>query len=113
MLSAVPAGMVLMAGGMKLAQGPGLAEGFTHMGWRPEVATSLGVLEVVCVALYVTPRTAVLGAIFLTGLLGGATATHLRVGDPFFIQPLLGAMAWGGLYMRDERVRALLPFVTR
>ena len=55
------------------------------------------------------PRTSVLGAILLTGYLGGATATHVRVGEPFFVAIVLGMLVWGGLYMRDERLRALIP----
>jgi hypothetical protein len=77
------------------------------------VARGLGVLTLAIVVLYAIPRTAILGAILMTGLLGGAMATHLRVGSPLFTHFLfglyLGLMAWGGLYLRDERLRALLP----
>jgi hypothetical protein len=77
------------------------------------VARGLGVLTLAIVVLYAIPRTAILGAILLTGLLGGAMATHLRVGSPLFTHLLfglyLGLMAWGGLYLRDERLRALIP----
>jgi len=78
------------------------------------LARGIGIMELVCIALYVWPRTAVLGAILLTGLLGGAIATHLRVGSPVFTHLLfglyLGLLAWGGLYLRDPRVRAVIPF---
>jgi hypothetical protein len=67
------------------------------------------VLELFCAAVYVVPRTAVLGAVLLTGYLGGAVATHVRVGDAFIVPLLLGVLVWAGLYLRDERVRALLP----
>ena len=110
-LTVVPAGMLGMSAGMKLAGAPGLAEGFQHLQLPVEMATGLGILELVCTAIYLVPRTAVLGAILLTGYLGGATLTHLRVGDPYFTQPLLGVLLWGGLYLRDERLRALLPLV--
>ena len=77
------------------------------------VARGLGVLTLVIVALYAIPRTAILGAILLTGLLGGAMATHLRVGSPLFTHFLfglyLGLMAWEGLYLRDDRLRAMIP----
>jgi DoxX-like family len=77
------------------------------------VARGLGVLTLAIVVLYAIPRTAILGAILLTGLLGGAMATHLRVGSPLFTHFLfglyLGLMAWGGLYLRDERLRTLIP----
>ncbi len=79
-----------------------------------DLARTLGVLTLLCTLLYAIPRTSVLGAILLTGYLGGAIATHLRVGNPLFTHLLfgvyLGLMVWGGLYLRDERVRALIPF---
>lgn len=77
------------------------------------VARGLGVLTLAIVVLYAIPSAAILGAILLTGLLGGAMATHLRVGSPLFTHLLfglyLGLMAWGGLYLRDDRLRALIP----
>ena len=112
-MSAVPVLMLLASAGMKLAQPAGLAEGFAHLGWPVSKAVGLGVLEIVCTIIYLVPRTSVLGAILLTAYLGGATATHVRVDDPYFATPLLGVLLWGGLYLRDERLRALLPFVTR
>jgi hypothetical protein len=79
-----------------------------------EFARMLGILTLVSTVLYAWPRTAVLGAILLTGYLGGAIATHLRIGSPLFTHTLfgvyLGLMVWGGLYLRDERLRALIPF---
>jgi DoxX-like family len=77
------------------------------------IARGLGAVTLICVALYAWPRSAVLGAILLTGLLGGAIATHLRVGSPLFSHMLfglyLGLFAWGGLYLRDPRLRTLMP----
>jgi hypothetical protein len=77
------------------------------------LAVNLGVLLLCCTILYAIPRTSVLGAILLTGYLGGAVATHLRVGDPLFSHVLfptyLGVMLWGALFLRDERLRALIP----
>ena len=76
-------------------------------------ARGLGVLALICTALYALPRTAVLGAILLTAYMGGAVASHLRLGDPLFSHILFGVylavLAWGGLYLRDARVRAVLP----
>ena len=76
-------------------------------------ARGLGVLALICTALYALPRTAVLGAIMLTGYMGGAVASHLRLGDPLFSHILFGVylavLAWGGLYLRDARVRAVPP----
>lgn len=76
-------------------------------------ARGLGVVALICTALYALPRTAVLGAILLTAYMGGAVASHLRLGDPLFSHTLFGVylavLAWGGLYLRDARVRAVLP----
>ena len=78
-------------------------------------ARGLGLLGLLCTALYAFPRTSVLGAVLLTGYMGGAIATHLRIGSPVFSHLLfgvyLGLMLWGGLYLRDERVRALIPLM--
>jgi hypothetical protein len=83
------------------------------LGWPAALARPLGVILLTSLALYVIPRTAVLGAILLTGYLGGAVATHVRVGDPLFSHALfpvyMGVLVWGGLYLRDERLRALIP----
>jgi hypothetical protein len=77
-------------------------------------ARTLGILTLIGLVLYTFPRTAVLGAILLTGYMGGAIATHLRIGSPLFSHVLfgfyLGVLIWGGLYLRDERVRSLIPF---
>ena len=81
------------------------------MGWPIQLAVALGILEISCTAIYLLPRTSVLGAILLTGYLGGAVATHLRIGDPYFGPVLLGVMVWGGLYFRNPRVRALIPLI--
>jgi len=71
----------------------------------------IGIAELLCVLTYVFPRTAVLGAVLLTGYLGGATATKVRLGDPSFLFPVfIAVLVWGGLYLRDGRLRALLPF---
>ncbi len=70
----------------------------------------IGIIEALCAVLYVIPRTAVVGAILVTGYLGGAVATHTRIGDPSLIGPLIfGVMAWAGLYLREPRLRPLLP----
>jgi hypothetical protein len=107
-MSAVPVFFLVLSAGMKLARPAGFAEGFGHLGWPVELASGLAVLEIACVVAYLVPRTTVFGAILITGYLGGATAAHVRVGDPFFAPPLLIAMVWGGLYLRDARVRDLL-----
>lgn len=89
-----------------------VVESFKQLGYDPNLAFGLGVLLLTCTILYAIPRTAVLGAILLTGYLGGATATHVRVGAELFsvlFPGILGILIWGGLFLRDERVRALLP----
>lgn len=93
-----------------------VTETMSGFGWPADaaMARTLGVLTLICTALYAIPRTSVLGAILLTGYLGGAMATHLRIGNPMLTHTLfglyLGVMAWGGLYLRDARLRALLPW---
>jgi hypothetical protein len=95
---------------MKLTQSDQVAEGFTHLGYDPKLALGLGIVELACTIVYLVPQTAVLGAILLTGYLGGATATHLRIGEPFVPPVVFGMVLWAGLYLRDSRIRALLPF---
>jgi hypothetical protein len=109
-LSALIVLALLMSGSGKLAGGPDLVEGFQHLGWDPSYALGLGILEIACAVIYAIPRTAVLGAILVTGYFGGAVATHVRLGEPLFIAALtLGVIAWLGLYLRDNRLRALVP----
>ena len=82
------------------------------LGFPATVISGIGLLEIACVLLYAIPRTAVLGAVLLTGYLGGAIAAHVRVGDAF-ISPLIGGgLVWLGIYLRDARVRALLPLIS-
>jgi hypothetical protein len=85
-------------------------------GFAQSLATPLGIIMLVCGVLYAIPRTAVLGAILITGFLGGAICTHFRLGEfaspPQLICLLLGVLTWGGLYLRDARLRALLPFTS-
>ena len=80
-------------------------------------ARFLGIVTLACTALYAWPRTALLGAVLLTGLFGGAIATHLRIGSPLFSHTLfgiyVGVMVWGGLWLRDERVRRVMPFLVK
>lgn len=111
-LSALPLLMLLPSAAMKFLKPPEVIEGFVRLGYPESLALGLGILELACTAVYLIPRTSVLGAILLTGYLGGATATHVRVGDPFsmFIIPvILGVLVWGGLFLRDPRLRALIP----
>lgn len=108
-MSAVPALLLLFSAIMKFNPPPDAAEGFDHLGVSMDLSRPLGVLELTCVLVYLVPQTAVLGAILLTGYLGGAIMTHVRVGDPIFTQPLLGLFIWGGLWLRDRRLRKIIP----
>jgi hypothetical protein len=94
---------------MKFAQPAPVVEGFKHLGMPERLAISLGILELLCTVLYLIPRTAVLGAILVTGYLGGAIVSHLRVGDAVVGPFIFGVLIWGGLYLRDRRLRALIP----
>ena len=109
-LSALPVLMMLMSAGMKFMQPPPVVEMFSgKFGYPASTLLGIGALEALCAVLYAIPRTAVLGAILVTGYLGGAIATHVRVGDPFVAPLVLGVLVWAGLYLRDERLRRLLP----
>jgi hypothetical protein len=108
-ISVLPVPLLLMSAGMKIAKSPQAVEGLAKFGYDESVLVGLGVVELICTILYLIPQTAVLGAILLTGYLGGATATHLRVGDNFVAPVLFGVVLWIGLYLRDARVRALAP----
>ncbi|MBA3940385.1 MAG: hypothetical protein C0520_04150 [Sphingopyxis sp.] len=110
---------LLFDAGLKLAS-PGTAIQYSPpgLGWPLEVGTMylLGTLLLIPTLLYIWPRTAILGAILITGYLGGAIATHVRIGSPLFSHSLfgvyLGLMLWGGLWLRDPRLRALIPLRT-
>ncbi|HEY2513678.1 MAG TPA: DoxX family protein [Polyangiaceae bacterium] len=109
-LSALPVLMLLLSASMKLSQNPQFVEGFTgKYGYPGGALVPIGIVEVLCAILYAIPRTSVLGAILVTGYLGGAVATHVRAGEAFLIPVLLGVFAWGGLYLRDALLRTRLP----
>jgi uncharacterized membrane protein YphA (DoxX/SURF4 family) len=108
-LSALVAALLVMSAAMKIFPPANFAEGMAHLGWPMEKRIFLAVIELSCVALYLIPRTAVLGAILVAAYMGGATATHVRVDDPYWTQPLVGVVAWLALWLREPRLRALLP----
>lgn len=101
--------LLTFSGVMKFVGGKDLEEGFAHLGWPLHLAVVLGTLEIACTLIYAIPRTAVLGAILLTGYLGGAIATHVRLEEPIFIHIGIGVVVWLALYLRDPRLRALVP----
>ena len=111
-IGALPTLMLLFSGVAKLAKPAGVVTEFSRLGYPENVILGIGILEITCTVVYIIPRVSVLGAILLTGYLGGAVATHVRIGDPIFnvLGPVIfGALLWGGLYLRDQRLRALLP----
>ena len=98
-----------MGGVMNVMRSQTAVDGLAKYGYPPGVLVPLGVVVLVCVALYLIPQTAVLGAILLTGYLGGAVNTHVRAGEPWFMAAIAGVLVWLALYLRDARVRALAP----
>jgi len=113
-LSGLVIAFLVADGAMKLVPIEVVTTTMVELGYPPELSRGLGILILACTALYAVPRTSVLGAVLLTGLLGGAVATHLRIGSPVFSHLLfgvyLGLFVWGGLYLRDSRLRAIFPF---
>jgi DoxX-like family len=111
-VSGLPALFLLVDGAMKLAKPAIVVETTVKLGYAESVIFPLGIVLLACTSVYVIPRTSVLGAILLTGYLGGAVATHVRAGNGFFtisFPVILGALLWSGLYLRDARLRALIP----
>jgi hypothetical protein len=97
----------------KLLHMPVAEATMAELGWPPGYAFMIGIIELTCLVLYLIPRTSLLGAVLMMGLLGGAMATQIRVGNPLFSHILfsiyLGLFMWGGLWLRDPRLRALFP----
>ncbi len=100
---------LLFSAAMSFTKLPAVKQGGAHLGYPESLGLAIGILLLTCTALYAIPRTSVLGAILLTGYLGGATASHIRVGDPFYVPILVGVLVWLGLYLREDRLRALIP----
>jgi hypothetical protein len=108
-LSGLSCALFLLSAALKLKGGPELEKGFAHLGLPFSMAIPLAVLEISCVVVYLIPSTAVLGAVLLAGYVGGAICTHWRSGDPFYVQIVLGLVIWLGLYLREPRLKSLLP----
>ena len=110
-LTALPILALGLSATMKLSQTPQVLEKFTgEMGFPVSTLVPIALLELFCLALYAFPRTRILGAILVTGYLGGATVTHVRIGDAFVVPVVLGIIAWLGVYLTEARLRALVPF---
>jgi uncharacterized membrane protein YphA (DoxX/SURF4 family) len=94
---------------MKLKGGPEFEQGMSKLGLPASMRVPLGILELACAVIYMIPATSVLGSILLAGLMGGAIVTHWRVGEIFIPQIVIGVVAWGGLWLREPRLRSLIP----
>jgi hypothetical protein len=109
--TALPVLFLLFDATIKLLNLPPVVEAFQRLGIPEHLAPAIGALQLACIAVYLYPRTALLGAVLLTGFLGGAILTHVRVGDPLFSHTLfpayIGTLVWAGLYLRDARLRVL------
>jgi len=99
----------LVSATFKFIDGPQVKEGFAHLGLPERMMLPLGILELACVLVYLIPATSILGAILLTGYLGGAILTHWRVGEPPVGQIILGILVWLGLWLREGRLKPLIP----
>ena len=101
--------LFLFSAAMKFVAGAEVKEGMAHLGLPESMVIPLGILEAACTLIYLIPATSVLGAILLAGYMGGAICTHWRVGDPFVGQIAIALVVWLGIYLREPRLRALIP----
>ncbi|NUM55844.1 MAG: DoxX family protein [Candidatus Hydrogenedentes bacterium] len=111
-MSLLPVPMLAMSFTFKITKAAPAVDGFSKMGYPAGALVPLGIVELLCTVLYLVPQTSVLGAILLTGYLGGAVDVHVRNGDPIaqVATPIVfGILVWGGLFLRDARIRALIP----
>jgi len=109
-LSALTVLFLLFDSGLKVMKLAPAVDATARLGYPASLVLPIGMAELICVVLFVIPRTSILGAILLTGYLGGATATQVRFREPWFFFPVvIGVLVWGGLFLRDPRLRALIP----
>lgn len=108
-LSAIAVLMLGFSGVVKLMKPDAVLQEFNRLGYPEGLVIGIGILELSCTLVYAIPRTAVFGAILLTAYLGGATATHVRIIDPFYNPVIVGVLVWVGLYLREPRLRDLVP----
>ncbi len=108
-VSALPVLLMVFTGAFGMLKPAVAVPGFVRYGYPEKLLLPICIVEIACAIVYVIPRTSVLGAILLTGYLGGATVTHVRVGEPFYLPVIVGVLVWGGFYLRDDRLRALIP----
>ena len=108
-ISALIVLFMLVDGGAKVIKFKPYVDGTVRAGYPASLVVPLGIVGLVCTIVFAIPHTSVLGAILLTGYLGGATATHVRVGQPFWFPVIMGVLVWAGPFLREERLRALIP----
>jgi hypothetical protein len=102
--------LLMFSGVLKLTSRTEMKDQFVNrLGYMDHHAVPIGLVELACTALFLIPRTAVIGAVLLTGYFGGATATHVRIGEPFIVPVAVGVLVWLALFLRDPRLRALMP----
>ena len=112
-LTAMAVSVFVWSGYMKLTGNPGYVAEWERLGYSVSALRTIGLLQLTCLTLYLIPRTSVLGVVLLTGYLGGAISSYVRIGEPAFanaFQVTIALLAWGGLYLREERLWSLLPF---
>lgn len=107
--TALPVLLLLFSASGKFFKPEGMEANILPLGWKMEQMTWLGIVELACVIIYLIPKTAVFGAVLLTAYLGGATAAHARIGDPYFIPIIAGILVWLGIYLREPRLWDLAP----
>ena len=112
-VTALPVAFLVFDTAIKFSHADAVAQSLNQLGLPVHLAPAIGILELVCLVIYLIPSTAVLGAVLLTGYLGGAISLHVRVANPLFSHVLfptyIAALLWAGLYLREPRLRALLP----
>lgn len=108
-ISALPVLMLFFGGVLAFMKPPMVLQSMAHFGYPERLVIPLGILEIVCALIYAIPRTSVFGAVLLTAYFGGATATHVRIGEAFYMPVIFGVLVWIGLYLREDRLRALVP----
>ena len=109
-LTALSGLLLLSTGAMSAIKPEAVAAGVVHLGYPASLVSTIGIIELCCAVLYLIPQTSFLGASLVTVYLGGATASHVRIGEPFFMVALVGVVVWVGLFLRDDRLREFLPF---
>jgi len=106
----LPSLVLIGSGVYKFSGAKEVTEGLQKMGWGTHLAVPLGITELTCTILYLIPQTSVLGAILLTGYMGGAIATHISLEEPFAFQAVFGIVIWLGIFLREPRLRTILPY---